>query len=62
MTYKNPTKNLVTINIQTSIENDDITEKANAIPVHQCITFLRPPNFQSARNPQNNELDTTPVK
>lgn len=52
----------MTINIQTWIENVDKTENKNEIVVHQCMTFLRPPPPQSARNPQKNELLTTPMK
>lgn len=46
----------------TLTENDDASEKMKAIVVQKCITRLRPPRSQSARNPQKNELTTTPVK
>lgn len=61
-TYKNPTKNFVMISMATFTENDDASEKTNAIVVQKCITRLRPPRSQSARNPQKNELTTTPMK
>lgn len=48
--------------MRTLIENDDMNENANAIVVQKCITFFLPPFFQSAKNPQKNELMTTPVK
>lgn len=59
-TYKNPTKNLVTIKTQTWVENDEMTENANAIDVQKCITFFLPPCSQSAKNPQKNEVVTIP--
>jgi hypothetical protein len=59
-TYKNPTKNFVIINIVAFIEKVDKNENPKAIEVQKCITFFLPPFFQSAKNPQKNELTTTP--
>jgi hypothetical protein len=41
----------------TLTENVDKNENMKAIVVQKCITF-----FQSAKNPQKNELTTTPVE